>query len=281
MTRFPSGALSAGSTALVTGGTSGIGAAFARALAARGLDLVLVARDADRLRREADGLMDTYGVDVETISADLSEHKDVQRVVERLEESARPVDALVNNAGFGVHTSLLSEHTATHEAALDVMCRAVLVLGAAAGRTMRERGRGAIVNVSSAAGFVTMGSYSAVKAWVTSYSEGLAIELAGSGVSVTAVCPGWVRTEFHQRAGISTRPIPSALWLDADAVVAECLADADRGAVLSIPSRRYRILMAAARHVPRPLLRAVSARLSSGRREPVRREGRETGEGRS
>jgi hypothetical protein len=252
-------------TALVTGGTSGIGAAFARALAARGDDLVLVARDAERLAATAAELTERHGVRVETIAADLAERDDVLRVAARLESADSPVDLLVNNAGTGVRARLTAADTTPHERAIDLNIRAVLMLGAAAGRTMRERGTGRIVNVSSTAGFTTMGSYSATKSWVTAYSEALAGDLAGSGVTVTALCPGWVRTEFHARAGIGTSSIPGPLWQDADALVAEALRDAERGKVLSIPTRRYRALIFLARHAPRSWIRAVSARMSAGR----------------
>jgi short-subunit dehydrogenase len=252
-------------TALVTGGTSGIGAAFARQLAARGDDLVLVARDTARLESSAAALREAYGVQVEVLPADLGERDDVLRVAARLTDADRPVDLLVNNAGFGVHHRLTDPDPGPHEHAIDVMIRAVLVLGGAAGRAMRERGHGAIVNVASTAGFMAMGSYSAVKAWAMTYSESLANELAGTGVTVTALAPGWVRTEFHQRAEITTSSIPAPLWLDADALVAECLADVARGKVVSIPSKRYRVLMWAVRHAPRSAVRTASRKLSSSR----------------
>ena len=252
-------------TALVTGGTSGIGAAFARALAARGDDLVLVARNVDRLAEMATQLTEAHGIEVEVMSADLGNRDDVLRVAARLQSTEQPIDLLVSNAGFGVRARLLTEDIATHEHAIDVMIRAVLILGAAAGGTMKTRGRGTIINVASTAGFVTMGGYSAIKAWVVTYSEGLANELDGSGVQVTALCPGWVRTEFHERADIRTSKIPDQLWLDADRVVADCLADVERQKVISIPSKRYKVLILAARLAPRSAVRAVSRKLSSGR----------------
>lgn len=256
-------------TALVTGGTSGIGAAFCRALAARGTDLVIVARDPVTMQRFADEIRARHGVEVETLRADLADRDAVLRVVARLVDADRPVDLLVNNAGFAVRAALTDEDTTPHEVAMDVMCRAVLMLAGAAGRTMRERGNGRIINVSSTSGYVTMGSYSAIKSWVTAYSEGLAIELAGTGVTVTTLCPGWVRTAFHDRAGIATTSIPEPLWLDADQVVAECLRDVDRGKVLSIPTRRYRTLIWGARHAPRPVIRRISSRLTSSRRADI------------
>lgn len=252
---------------MVTGGTSGIGAAFARALASRGDDIVIVARDQARLDETAASLRAEYGVEVETVSADLAERDDVVRVAARLADPDAPIDTLVNNAGFGVHTSLLAEDTTPHEHALDVMVRAVLMLGAAAGRAMRARRAGTIINVSSVAGFITMGSYSAVKGWVASYSQGLAVELHGTGVQVTTLCPGWVRTEFHSRAGIRESSIPSFLWVDVDELVVECLADTAKGKVISIPSRRFKFLMFVIKHAPRSGIRWVSGRISSSRND--------------
>jgi len=252
-------------TALITGGTSGIGAAFARALAARGDDLVLVARNADRLSDMATGLKERYAVSVEPIAADLGVRSDVLRIAERLTSTERPIDMLINNAGFGIGAKLTDADTAPHERGIDVMITAVLLLCVAAGRSMRERGAGTIINVSSTAGYVAMGSYSAIKTWVTAYTESLANELHGTGVKVTALCPGWVRTEFHERANINISSIPSALWLDADRLVADALEDAADGKVISIPSKRYKVLMTICEHLPHRALRAVSRNLTSGR----------------
>ena len=252
-------------TALITGGTSGIGAAFARALAARGDDLVLVARNADRLSEMATELKERYAVSVDTIAADLAVREEVLGIAERLASAEQPIDFLVNNAGFAVHAKLTAADTTQHEHAIDVMIRAVLMLSAAAGRAMRDRGAGTIINVSSTAGFVAMGAYSAIKAWVTSYTEGLANELHGTGVKIVALCPGWVRTEFHERANINVGWIPAFLWLDADQLVADCLADAAEGKVISIPSKRYKALIMICGQLPRRTLRAVSRKLTSRR----------------
>lgn len=251
--------------ALVTGGTSGIGAAFARRLAADGYDLVLVARSKDRLAEAAHELRG-MGREVEILPADLAKRSDVAKVVRRLTDAKRPIEVLVNNAGFGMHTRASDADSTGHDVAIEVMIRSVRELAGAAARAMRERGAGRIVNVSSTAGFITMASgYSAVKAWVTNFSEGLANELHGTGVTVTALCPGWVHTEFHQRAGLSKGGIPSWLWLDADDLVASAWRDARRGRVISIPSVRYKLLIGLLRHLPRSAVRAVSRAISSSR----------------
>jgi len=253
-------------TALITGGTSGIGAAFARLLAARGYDLVLVARDEDRLASSAATLYAASGIEVETMSADLANREDVARVAKRVESTERPVDLLINNAGLGVHTRLDDPNVSIHEHAFDVMCRAVLVLGGAAARSMASRGHGAILNVSSLQGLITTGSYSAMKAWVTSYSQSLAVELRDTGVSVTVLLPGWVSTEWHARAGVATSSIPGWLWIEPERVVAVAIADVDRKRVISIPTVRYRAIGWFARHLPRSTVRWISAKLSSRRR---------------
>jgi len=250
--------------ALVTGGTAGIGAAFARALADRGYDLVLVARTASRLEEVA-GELRARGRGVETIVADLGADADVQRVAVRLRDAERPVDLLVNNAGYGMKSRLDDPDLAEADDAISVMMRTPLVLAAAAVPGMRERGHGAIVNVASVAGYLSMGLYSAIKAWLRVYSESLANALHGTGVTVTALLPGWVHTEFHDRAAIRKSSIPSWLWLSADDLVAACLRDVDRGRAVSIPTARYRFLSWLLRHLPPRTVRWVSRKISSSR----------------
>jgi len=252
-------------TALVTGGTSGIGAEFARQLAARGDDLVLVARNPDRLGEYATELKDHYGVAVETLSADLGVRDEVLQVAARLASTEQPVDLLVNNAGFGIPGPMATDDTSAQEYGIDVMIKAVLILAAAAGKAMKARGQGQIINVSSTAGFVSMGVYSAIKAWVTTYSEALSGELASHGVTVTALCPGYVRTEFHPRASIGTGSLPGLVWIGLERLVTEGLADVAEGKVISIPSRRYKVGIFAARHFPRAAVRAVSSWMASSR----------------
>ncbi|HHV20225.1 MAG TPA: SDR family oxidoreductase [Propionibacterium sp.] len=252
-------------TALITGATSGIGAEFARQLADRGYDLVLVARDETRLKEYADELHHETAVDVEILPADLADRAQTQRVADRLEDQAQPIHLLVNNAGFGLRSTMLEPDTELEERALDVMCRAVLILGGAAARAMKQRGRGIIINTSSVAGIMAMGNYSAVKAFVTTYSESLAAQLRKSGVTVTALCPGWVHTEFHDRAAINASSIPSWAWIDKAVLVREALADAERGKVISVPTVGWNIAAMAARIAPRPIIRWISGLITSRR----------------
>lgn len=251
--------------ALVTGASSGIGLAFARELACRGHDLVLVARSADRLAEVADDLADLHGTRCEVLTADLTDRAELQRVADRLADPARPVDLLVNNAGYGLRTSFLQTPVEREEHHLALHTRAVLVLSHAAALAMRERGRGAIVNVSSVAGFVQMGTYSAAKAWCTTFTEGLAAELRGTGVTATALCPGFTHTEFHERAEMSMSHLPEVAWLDADRLVQDCLDDVARGRVVSVPGPLYQGLVGAAQVLPRGVLRRVSAVLAGQR----------------
>lgn len=255
------------STAVVTGATAGIGAAFARRLAGRGQALVLVARDERRLEEQAAGLRASYGVDVEVLSADLATREGCGRVEERLRDPGRPVDLLVSNAGFGLSGPFLGGDLDEEERALDLMVRAVLRLTRAAVPGMVERRSGAVVNVSSVAGWAPRGTYSATKAWVTSFTEGLAIDLRGTGVHAMALCPGFVRTEFHQRAALDMSGLPSWAWLDVEDVVDGALDDLDRGRVVSVPSLRYKVMAALLRHAPRAgVYGVIGTSRRSGRR---------------
>ncbi|MGQ4510516.1 SDR family NAD(P)-dependent oxidoreductase [Dermabacteraceae bacterium P7054] len=254
--------------ALITGGTSGIGAAFARAFARRKMDLVLVARNAQRLEESASELRNKYGVRVECLAADLGDDAGVQAVAQRLLDDTDPVDFFVANAGFSTRFPIISADEAdyaNHDAAIDVMVRAVYRLCGTAAYAMRERGHGWIVTTSSVSGLVSQNNYSAIKAWATNYTESLNVQLRGSGVQATALCPGWVRTEFHQRGGVKGTSIPGPLWMEADRVVEDCLADVARGRALSIPGKRYRFLAFWLRHLPRSAVYRISAALTSRR----------------
>lgn len=246
-------------TALVTGATAGLGAEFARQLAAQGYALILVARNAVRLAETRDALTAAHGVQVDIEPADLATAEGCDRVAERL----GGVDLLVNNAGMGMYRPFGTASLEREEQQLDLNVRAVLRLTHAAVNAMTVRGSGRILNVSSVAGFVPRGgnaTYSASKAWVTMFSEALAVQLAGTGVTVTAVCPGFTRTEFHERVDADMSHVPARMWLDVADVVREGLADTAAGKPLSVPSRRYKTLIGATRSVPRPVLRWVMAR---------------------
>jgi len=254
------------STAMVTGGTAGIGHAFCVELAERGHDLVIVGRDRARLENVSDELRGRYSVNVEILAADLSKRAALKRVAGRLDDRDRPVDLLVNNAGFGTGKSFLDGDLAEEEAMLDVLCRAVLVLSHAGALSMRDRGRGAIINVSSVAGFGALGTYAAAKAWCTVFTETLAQELAGSGVTATALCPGFTHTEFHKRADLDVSKLPKMLWLHPDRVVRDCLDDVRAGKVISVPGLQYKAIVGIYELAPRALTRAISARGASARR---------------
>ncbi|MGQ0574501.1 MAG: SDR family NAD(P)-dependent oxidoreductase [Pseudonocardia sp.] len=258
-------------TALVTGATAGLGAAFVARLVRDGHDVVLVARDEQRLADIAAAAR-AGGVTAEILAADLATPAGRERVAARLADAdAAPVDLLVNNAGFAIHGRFARIDPAELERQLAVNVTAVLRLTRAAVPGMVARGRGAVVNVSSVAGFMAGNSpYSADKAWVTSFTEGVAAELAGTGVRAMALCPGFVRTEFHDRAGIDVGERTGPMWLDADRVVHDCLTDLDRGAAISVPDLRYKLVVGLLDVLPRPLLRRLNTALAPRRRVPER-----------
>lgn len=279
-------------TALVTGATSGLGEEFCWQLAAGGHDLVLVARREQVLEALADKLRNVAGVGAQVIAADLSTPEGVAAVSRRLDVGGqdgpcgtdgdpggargtdgacrgtrgsaggtgdgpeRPVDLLVNNAGFGLGRAFVDNSVANEERGLDVMVRAVMVLSHHAARSMRSRGRGAVLNIGSVASRTGGGTYSAHKAWVVAFTEGLSEELAGTGVSATVVCPGPVATSFFANAGID---LGGRLAVATpERVVADALQAVRAGRVQTTPTLTYKAAMAAMKVAPRALvLRAM------------------------
>lgn len=237
-------------TAVITGASSGLGAEFARQLAATGAGLVLVARDRAALDQVAAEIGERYAVDCEVIAADLTTAEGLAAVEQRLADPARPVGILVNNAGFGLDLRFAGNDIADEERHLDLHVRATMRLSHAALGPMTARGSGRIVNVASVAAFLPRGTYGAVKAWVVSFSRWA--NAAYAPVTVTAVCPGFTHTNFHERLGLppGKEGIPAWMWLDAADVVRAGLRDAARGKAVSIPSARYKALVALARWVP-------------------------------
>ncbi len=260
-------------TALVTGASSGLGEEFCWQLAASSHDLVLVARRREVLESLAGRLRAIAGVGVEVIVADLSRPEGVEQVARRLDvqrgdrSGLAPVGLLVNNAGFGLGAPFLDNTIEREQEALDVMVRAVMVLSHRAGRAMLSRGHGAILNVGSVAADTGMGTYSAHKAWVRAFTEGLAVELAqvgertGARVTSTVVMPGLTHTNFHAASGQDLPATPEWIWSTPEQVVAAALDAVRRGRVVVTPTALYAVVGTIARVAPRSLVRGVLRRL--------------------
>ena len=248
-------------TALITGASAGLGAEFARQLARQGADLVLVARTSSTLDGLAEELRTRHGVDVQTLVADLSVEADVNRVAERILLDGHPIDLLVNNAGFGLPLQFADNDIDDEVRHLRVHVEASMRLMHAAIRAMRGRG-GRIINVASVAGFISRSTYSACKSWLIGFSRWSNNEYSRDGVTVTALCPGFTHTSFHERMGLAPgqEGVPPMLWLNADDVVREGLRDAARGKAVSIPSLRYKLVVACTRILPSSLTAGVARR---------------------
>lgn len=244
-------------TALITGGNTGLGAAFARRLAANGHDLVLVARDKDRLEETAAQLRAAHGVRVEIVAADLSVSAERAHVEQRLADASAPVDMLINNAGTIVRDLFDEASMDALQEEHDVNVTSVLRLTRAALPGMIARGNGAVINVASFAGYLSPAgwAYAAGKAWVLSFTDTVAASLEGTGVRALALAVGSVRTGYHERNGLPTGK--SALWLEPDAVVDRCLADLARGRQVSVPGLVYRTVVDVL-ELPRRGLRGLS-----------------------
>ena len=246
-----------GKTALITGASAGIGGRFAHLLAKEGYDLVLVARDGVRLAETANALKAEFGTKCEVLVADLSTENGVRSVEQRVADSDHPVGVLINNAGFGIGVSFLKSQVDVEQQMLDVLVKAPMRLMHSVLPGMKERDLGIIINVSSVAGWITGGTYSAAKSYLTVLSESLHTELRGTKVKVLALCPGFTHTEFHQRGKMRMDALPKFMWLEADHVVAKAWSDAVAGKAISVPGWQYRFLSRLARFAPRPMVRKI------------------------
>jgi len=252
-------------TALVTGASAGIGAAFCRHLASDGHRLIIVARDGGRLADRRATLLALGAPEVEVLAADLTDQDDRRLVADRLADTARPIDLLVNNAGKAIGKEFVAIGEDEIVSQLELNVTAVMVLTHAALPAMLQRNHGGIINVASIAGLLPgRGStYSASKAWVIAFSEGLSVACKGSGVRVQAVCPGFVRTEFHDRAGIDMSTTKDWMYVDIDEVVRTALSGLRSNRPLTIPGRLNRTIAGAAKLAPRALVRAVANKVDA------------------
>ncbi|MFF8954982.1 SDR family NAD(P)-dependent oxidoreductase [Streptomyces sp. NPDC014894] len=251
-----------GRCALITGASSGLGAAFADRLARRGYSLVLVARDEHRLAAVAEKAAERYGTRCEVLTADLASAADRRAVLERIGEG---VDFLVNAAGFGVSGAFWSVDRAELDAQLAVNVTSTQEFTHAAVAHMLEHDGGTVVNLSSITGLVPgRGStYAASKAWILYFSQGLSHALRGTNTRVMVLAPGFVRTEFHARAGIDVRTVGDGWWMDPHAVVDQCLVDLRRGKTFSMPGIRNKAFIAAVSRLPRALAQQVNRMLGN------------------
>jgi len=252
-------------TALITGASSGIGAAFARQLAPQGFHLILVARRKERLAALAADLQGRFPISAEVLDADLSEPADIERVERRIAELEN-VDLLINNAGLGAPGSFAEIDLVTQLTMIDVHIIASVRLCRATLPGMITRHRGAIINVSSIAGLVPIpgsATYSSTKAYLNVFSEALQAELRGTGVKVQALCPGFTHTGFHdtpEHKGFHRSGIPEALWMSPEEVAAQSLNALGRRQVVFVPGFKNRLLAVAARNAPRSLLHLLRSR---------------------
>jgi hypothetical protein len=241
--------------ALVTGASVGIGESFTRLLASKGYNIVLVARDEVRLHERAAGLREKYGVQTFVLPADLATKGGVKLVEKYIQ--TYEIDVLINNAGFGLNKAFTLSGLGDEQDLLNVLVRAPMRLMHVILPGMKERKSGTIINVSSVASFIAGGTYSAAKSYLTVLSESLNAELKGSGVSVSALCPGFTRTEFHKRGRMKMNGLPPFMWLNADKLVAKAWKDAQANKPISIPGWQYKLLVAIILITPRSVIRRV------------------------
>ena len=254
-----------GSWALVTGATSGIGESFTRLLAENNYNIVLVARDLPRLQERARGLQEKFNVETHIIQADLATDAGCSAVEQYIANNQ--IDVLINNAGFGLNKAFTMSELNAEQQMFDVLIRTPMRLMHTALPGMKERNKGVIINVSSVAGFIAGGTYSASKSYLTVLSESLHTELAGTNIKISALCPGFTRTEFHQRGRMSMKGLPSFMWLDSDKLVAQSWSDALKGKAVSIPGWQYQLLVFVIHSLPRAIIRKVGMNLRAKQRK--------------
>ena len=253
------------SWALVTGATSGIGESFTRLLAENNYNIVLVARDMPRLQERARELEAKFRVETHIIQADLSTDAGCGVVEQYIANNQ--VDVLINNAGFGLNKAFTMSDIDAEQQMFDVLVRTPMRLMHVALPLMKQRNKGVIINVSSVAGFIAGGTYSAAKSYLTVLSESLHTELAGTNIKISALCPGFTRTEFHQRGRMSMKGLPSFMWLDSDKLVAKAWSDALKGEAVSIPGWQYQLLVFVIQTLPRSIIRKVGMNLRAKQRK--------------
>jgi hypothetical protein len=243
------------SWALVTGATAGIGESFTRLLAKNGYNLVLVARDLPRLQERATALESKFDISTVVLQADLSTDEGCSMIEQYIRDNQ--IDVLINNAGFGINKAFTVSQLDAEQALLDVLVRTPMRLMHVVLPGMKERDKGVIINVSSVAGWIAGGTYSAAKSYLTVLSESLHTELTGTKVKVSALCPGFTRTEFHQRGRMSMKGLPGFMWLNADKLVEQSWKDAVNGKAVSVPGWQYQLLTFVMRYAPRPMVRKI------------------------
>ncbi|MEY2815196.1 MAG: hypothetical protein RIS05_944 [Actinomycetota bacterium] len=250
--------------ALVTGATAGIGESFSRLLASKGFNIALVARDEARLHERAASLREKYGVQTFVLPADLATDQGCVAVENYIKEFE--IDVLINNAGFGINKAFTVSDLAAEQNLLDVLVRTPMRLMHVILPQMKDRNRGTVINVSSVASFIAGGTYSASKSYLTVLSESLHTELRDTNVKISALCPGFTRTEFHQRGRMKMSGLPSFMWLDSDQLVAQSWSDAQAGKAVSIPGWQYKLLVAFISIMPRHIVRKVGMNLRKRQR---------------
>lgn len=250
--------------AMVTGPTAGIGAAYAKLLASKGFNLVLVSRDLKRLGQTAADLTAKHAIETQVLSADLATDKGIATLADFIAKNE--IEVLINNAGFGLNSSFVKSSAADEQSVVNILVTAPMQLSHAVLPQMVARKSGTIVNVSSVAGYFAAGHYSAAKAYVTVLTESMHAEVRKHGVKVSALCPGFTKTEFHQRAKMKMDALPKFMWLDADFLVAKSWADAQSGKAISIPGWQYRVMVWIAKNAPRAWMRRTGITLRSKQR---------------